>query len=195
MTIRAVSPEDVPALGHVLARAFQHDPLHRWIFPAEEAWARNSHRSFALALRQAFSLGATFTDDARRGAAIWHDSTVSPTLWERVVFALRMLPLLGTRAFLIGRGFDQLAPLHPKAPHWYLYALGTDPLHQGNGIGTALFAPMLARCDAGSRPAYLEASRPENVPYYERFGFKVVGEHTMPQGPVVWRMLRAPRAA
>jgi len=192
MTIRAVAEEDIAELGHVLARAFERDPLHRWIFPADLAWTRNSHRSFAMALRQAASLGAALTDGERRGAAIWHDSTRAPTLGQRLVFALRMLPLLGTRALRIGRGFDQLAPLHPRMPHWYLYALGTDPKHQGKGIGSALFAPMLARCDAESRPAYLEASRPENVPYYERFGFKVVGEHTMPHGPVVWRMLRTP---
>jgi GNAT superfamily N-acetyltransferase len=195
MTIRArpVAEEDIAPLGQVLARAFEHDPLHRWIFPAERAWARNSHRSFAMALRQALPHGAVLTDDGRHGAAIWHDSTRSPTLWERLVFAARMLPLLGMRALRIGRGFDELAALHPQAPHWYLYALGTDPLHQGKGIGSALFGPMLVRCDAESRPAYLEASRPENVPYYERFGFKVIGEHTMPRGPVVWRMLRSPR--
>jgi GNAT superfamily N-acetyltransferase len=192
MTIRAVAEDDVSPLSHVLARAFEHDPLHRWIFPGDRAWARSSHRSFAMALRQARTLGVALTDDARNGAAIWHDSTRTPGLWERIVFALRMLPLLGTRALLIGRGFDQLAVFHPREPHWYLYALGTDPRHQGKGIGSQLFGPMLTRCDAERRTAYLEASRPQNVPYYERFGFKVVGEHTMPHGPVVWRMLRMP---
>ena len=97
------------------------------------------------------------------------------------------------RALLIGEGFEQLEALHPQTPHWYLYALGTDPEHQGKGIGSALFEPMLARCDAESRLAYLEASRPENVPYYQRFGFEVIGEFAMPRGPVVWRMRRKSR--
>jgi GNAT superfamily N-acetyltransferase len=192
MAVRAVTGEDIPQLSRAMARAFEHDPLHRWIFPAERAWARNSARSFALALEQASSLGAAFTDDQRRGAAIWHDSTRAPTLRERFLFAAHMLPLLGLRALLVGRGFNGVAALHPRAPHWYLYALGTDPKYQGKGIGSSLLRPMLARCDDEARPAYLEASRPENVPYYKRFGFKVAGEYTMPRGPTVWRMLRLP---
>lgn len=192
MVIRTVAGEDIPQLGRALARAFEHDPLHRWIFPAERTWARNSPRSFALALDQAASLGAAFTDEQRRGAAIWHDSTRTPTLRERFLFAAHMLPLLGLRAVLIGRGFDGIAALHPRTPHWYLYALGTDPKYQGKGIGAALLRSMLERCDAEARPACVEASRPQNVPYYERFGFRVAGEYTMPRGPTVWRMMRAP---
>ena len=90
------------------------------------------------------------------------------------------------------RGFDRLMALHPKEAHWYLGVLGTDPKHQNRGIGSALLRPVLARCDGGGDAAYLEASRPENVPYYERHGFEVVGEFQLPKGPPVWRMLHTP---
>ncbi|MGH3553712.1 MAG: GNAT family N-acetyltransferase, partial [Mycobacterium sp.] len=52
----------------------------------------------------------------------------------------------------------------------------------------------LDRCDAEHCPAYLESSKPENVPYYERFGFTVTGEVVLPYGgPTLWPMWRAPR--
>ena len=34
----------------------------------------------------------------------------------------------------------------------------------------------LDRVDAEHAPAYLESSKAENVPYYQRFGFEVTGE-------------------
>ena len=94
---------------------------------------------------------------------------------------------------LVLRGFQRLMALHPTEPHWYLSVLGTDPEHQKSGIGSALLRSVLARCDAEGAAAYLEASRPENVPYYERHGFEVVGEFRLPKGPPVWRMSYAPR--
>ena len=52
----------------------------------------------------------------------------------------------------------------------------------------------LDRCDAEDAPAYLENSKPENGPYYLRFGFEVTGEIKLPDGgPSMWPMWRAPR--
>ena len=94
----------------------------------------------------------------------------------------------------MGRGFDQLAALHPAEPHWYLSAIGTEPEHQGRGIGGALMRHVLTRRDAAGQAAYLEASRPENVPYYERYGFAVMRQFALPQGPTIWPMRRSPNA-
>jgi hypothetical protein len=43
-------------------------------------------------------------------------------------------------------------------------------------LGSALLKTMLTRCDAERMPAYLETSYPENVPFYERRGFRVTGD-------------------
>jgi hypothetical protein len=52
----------------------------------------------------------------------------------------------------------------------------------------------LDRCDAEYAPAYLESSNPDNIPYYQRFGFEVTGELALPEGgPSLWPMWRAPR--
>jgi carbamoyl-phosphate synthase large subunit len=49
-------------------------------------------------------------------------------------------------------------------------------------------------CDREGIPAYLESSKDRNVPYYERFGFKVTKEIALPRGgPLVWAMWRDPQ--
>ena len=44
--------------------------------------------------------------------------------------------------------------------------------------------------DKDRKEAYHETDRPENVPFYERFGFKVIGEE-MINGVKNWYMLRS----
>ncbi|MFZ0555634.1 MAG: GNAT family N-acetyltransferase [Nitrososphaeraceae archaeon] len=43
--------------------------------------------------------------------------------------------------------FEKMGSYHPKEPHWYFPLLGVDPLHQGNGLGSALLQHTLAVCD------------------------------------------------
>ena len=86
-----------------------------------------------------------------------------------------------------------MAEAHPEEPHWYLAIIGSDPDVRGKGFGNALMRSRLERCDAEFAPAYLESSNPDNVPYYERFGFEVTGEIVVPGGPTLVPMWRRPR--
>jgi GNAT superfamily N-acetyltransferase len=89
----------------------------------------------------------------------------------------------------------EIDSLHPKEPHWYLATLGTEPAHQGQGIGSALLRSLLTRADDEGVPAYLESSKDRNVPLYARFGFEVIDEYRSKVGsPPIWRMWREPRA-
>jgi ribosomal protein S18 acetylase RimI-like enzyme len=90
--------------------------------------------------------------------------------------------------------FEALAPLHPPEPHWYLSTLGVDPREQRRGLGGALLADWLAEVDRDASCAYLETDRPENVAFYERAGFAVLGETQIFSVPV-WRMRRPDMSA
>ena len=78
----------------------------------------------------------------------------------------------------------------PSKPHWHLAVLGVLPHFQGKGIGSQM---MQFYCDISDRDkieAYHETDRPENIPFYERFGFKVVGEEII-NGAKNWYMVRS----
>ena len=51
---------------------------------------------------------------------------------------------------------------------------------------------MLRRIDEDALPAFLETSAPDNLGYYERFGFLVTAESTLPNGIPLWGMRRQP---
>jgi GNAT superfamily N-acetyltransferase len=82
---------------------------------------------------------------------------------------------------------------HPKAPHWYLSVLGTEPGHQGEGLGSTVLQPVLDECDRLEIPAYLETGTERNVGFYARHGFRVMERIELPDGPPMWLMWREPR--
>ena len=137
--------------------------------------------------------GITLVTDPVRGAAIWQ-APCPPQLgfWRQVGLAFRLLLTAGSgysRALRLGKAIEKH---HLKDPHWYLAILGTEPEAQGRGLGTALLQPILERCDEQRAIAYLESSKPSNIPFYQRQGFEVSGEISVPDGPTVWPMLRRP---
>jgi GNAT superfamily N-acetyltransferase len=62
---------------------------------------------------------------------------------------------------------------------------------QGHGIGGQMLAAFAARMDAAGQPAYLETDKPENVRFYQRFGFQVTSQATVLNTPN-WFMWRQP---
>ena len=196
--VRPARRSDVPALARALGRAFYDDPVMTWLQP--DAGRRSAALAgfFGAMTRYHFLTGAgaeVATAESGIGAAAlwdppgrWHHSSR-----EQVA----MLPAV-IRAFRghLGAGralTEAMQAVHPEEPHWYLAIIGSDPTVRGSGCGHALMRSRLDRCDAEHAPAYLESSNPDNIPYYNRFGFEVTGEIVMPDGPTLWPMWRQPR--
>lgn len=193
---RQARPGEMMPIGGALARAFHDDPVMSWLFGRRDAARLRKLRRFmtAEARRHHGHDGLVLTADGHPGAALWAPPDRWRTTWpEMLRSAPTMVRAIGPRLPRALRGLGVIERAHPREPHWYLAVLGTDPPHQGRGIGSALMDPVLARCDAEGLGGYLESSKPDNVPYYERFGFRVTGEIALPDGPPLWSMWRDPR--
>lgn len=193
---------DVRELSATLGRAFHDDPVAMWILSDEKSRTARLRRFFATMTRHHHLAGGG-VDVASDGpgiaaAALWDP----PNRWEhsireQLIMAPSFILGFGLR-LAVGRKLTQLLQLmereHPEEPHWYLATIGSDTNVRGRGFGQALMRSRLDRCDAEHCPAYLESSKPDNLPYYERFGFTVTGEIILPGGgPTLWPMWRAPR--
>lgn len=67
----------------------------------------------------------------------------------------------------------------PAQPHLYLSTLGVHPDFQGRGYGRALLerTHALSEKHSASDGVCLETENPQNVPLYERFGYRVIGRY------------------
>lgn len=200
VTVRPATAADIRPLAAVMGRAFEDDPPFAWMLPDDRTRQKRAGRFFATLVRtEALGYGAVEVaclDGAVVGAAIWlPPGHWTPTIPEQ----LRSLPGFA-RAF--GRRLRQAVALeqgmvraHPREPHWYLYAVGVEPARQGSGVAGPLLRSRLARCDQAGEPAYLESTKPANVPLYQHFGFEPTGPMALPDGaPVITPMWR-PSAA
>jgi ribosomal protein S18 acetylase RimI-like enzyme len=193
--VRKATAADIDALAGSLARAFEDDPLTEFIFPARNRLQR-LQRFFVSDLRAVYLRHDdiwTTTDLA--GAALW----APPDKWRRSAWeVIRTAPAttraLGNRVAAALGALSVIERNHPPGPHYYLGGLGTDPSSQGKGVGSAVIAPVLARCDEQGIGAYLESSKEKNLAFYNRHGFEVTRELRIPRGgPPIWLMWREPR--
>jgi GNAT superfamily N-acetyltransferase len=192
---RAATTADIGTLTGVLARAFDDDPVVCWFARQDARREARSHRLFDWYLRDAVPHGITMTTASHDGVAIWcpPDAWQMP-LWRQAVLLPTILAITGAaNAPSRIAGVDLLSRKHPPRPHYYLAVVGVEPALQGRGIGSALLQPVLDRCDRTGTGAYLENTKPENLPLYERHGFRVTEEITMPRGPRQWLMWREPQ--
>jgi ribosomal protein S18 acetylase RimI-like enzyme len=197
--VRPFARADLPATVAALVRAFDDDPVMRWIFPDDQMRRRRLPSFFSAALRSTSprleGTEVAVQGDQVLGAAIWlPPDTWRPPLWRQLVAMPGVVIRLRSRLSAASALYGALIRVHPARPHWYLSGIGTDPAAQGSGVGGQLLRSRLVRCDAAGMPAYLESSKERNVPFYERHGFTVVGELSIPGGgPTLWLMWRNPQ--
>nr|WP_239647117.1 GNAT family N-acetyltransferase [Nocardiopsis salina] len=196
---RPARRSEVGDVAEVLRRAFIGDPVIDAFFPDADERPRRARRMFAVqAAFEHLPNGLVEVVDGRDGivgAALW--GTPGTPRTTRTLSSLRSAPhlveTLGLRRVLsLGTLARDCARLAPDRPYWYLADLGTDPDARGTGAGGALLRSGLGRADADALPVHLESSKAENIPIYEKFGFRVTGTVRMPDGPELYAMLREP---
>lgn len=191
--VRRAAGEDRSALAAVLARAFLDDPVTNYFYPSARTRGAYARRFFRVRLAVLGRQEQVWTTSDLAGAALWS----LPGHWrDGVLDGFRLFPSLPgllPHPWRALRGVHLIEERHPAAQHFYLSVIGTDPAHQGRGIGSALLRPVLDLCDREHFPAYLESSKERNVDFYARHGFRVRERITLPDGPPLWLMWREPR--
>jgi ribosomal protein S18 acetylase RimI-like enzyme len=189
--IRSATFDEVPRAIAAIVAAFLTDPPARFAWPS----AHDYLQAMPVATREfagsSFKHGTAYVSADFSGAALWLPPGVAPNgkvlgkMFRDTAKREHLDDLLAT--------FEKMEQLHPREPHWYLPQIGVDPNAQGKGLGGELMRHALARCDQERALAYLEASKPQNVPFYRRHGFEVIGEIRIGAAPPVTPMLRRPR--
>jgi GNAT superfamily N-acetyltransferase len=184
------------AIG-VIARGMRDNPLHVAAFGPDPDRRERCHARLVRSL---------FTDGTRnRPIGAWRDCRLvgvagllvdggcCPGAGE----SLRTLPTLaamGPRTAARVSAWMRVRREHePSEPHGHLGPVAVDRHLQGHGIGTLLLAEHCRRLDEDGLLGWLETDKPENVPYYERGGYRVVADADT-IGVTTWFMRREPGA-
>lgn len=184
--IETAAAADVPAVADLLARAFRDNPGFVGILRGDGPEQRQRvlegcMRGFCSAVLRSGTIelirdgGAPVATMLSFAAGQY---PLPPAGQLIVAGAVMRARLARTHRFL--RADLVMQRQHPREPHAYLWFLGSDPEHQGRGLGSQLLRAFTARCDAARTLGYLETDRERNVRLYERHGFTVVRDAIVP---------------
>jgi GNAT superfamily N-acetyltransferase len=193
--VRDLRPHEVPAAVGVLARGMRDNPLH------VAAYGEDPQRRLRCHTRLMRGLFATFPAQepicAVQGDTIVGVTGVAPvgtcgaTVTQRLRFLPYVVALGPTTAGRVGAWNSAWSERDPDEPHVHLGPLAVDARLQGKGIGSLIMREHVARLDRAQELGYLETDKTENVRFYERFGFEMVGEQPV-IGVTNWFMRRKP---
>ena len=187
---------DAEPLSQTLARAFHDDPLICFILSDPATRQARMPRLFKLLFKIGVKYGACDVTSGYEAAALWRPPNEwHIPFWQYIVNGVEFLSLFGAGgAAHVTSVMDHIEKQHPHEPHFYLQAIGTDPVKQGMGYGGVVMRRHLALADTAHMPCYLESSKDTNIPIYKSFGFEITGEIKVPGGgPTIWPMWRAAR--
>jgi ribosomal protein S18 acetylase RimI-like enzyme len=194
--VRDLRPAEVPEAVGVLARGMRDNPLHVAAYGDDPERRFRCHARLMRGLFRAIPAQQPICA-VRHGrlvgvTGVAPAGTCQPTAIQR----LRLLPsvvALGPRtAARVGRWISVWAKRDPDESHVHLGPLAVDAHLRGQGIGSLIMQEHCRRLDRGREVGYLETDKPENVRFYERFGFEVIGEDSV-IGVRNWFMRRPPR--
>jgi len=198
VTLRELQGAELTEAARVVSRGMRDNPANIRAFTIEDAArrARSLERFFGPVLHGLSKRGivmVAFRDGALVGVCgMARPGLCQPTLLEK----MRLFPAvvfdnpLATPVRVL-RWAGEWARRDPTDSHWHLGPVAVDTHLQGQGIGGAMMAAFCARMDQVHSVSYLETDKPENVGFYQKFGFRVIGDGNV-LGVPNWFMSRRP---
>jgi GNAT superfamily N-acetyltransferase len=195
--VRPATPVDHEAAAEALALAFVDDPGWIHFLPEEETRGERLLRFFTAEIANVVPRHRElWVSEDGGAAALWgRPGAWRVPAWTTVRPLRSMVEVFGSRLALATWAQLRFERHHPRRPeHWYLHYIGVEPRRQGRGLGAALLAPVLGRCDREGTAAHLESSSERSRGLYERHGFEMTGTFALPAGgPPIREMWREPR--
>ena len=205
-----VQKKDIPQAGVVLADAFQHDPVWTTFFEGE-AKAKIDPivgAFYVSSIRYCLKYGEVYaTSEHLEGVAAWVPGDLADmTMWRQIqsgalltgMKALIMSTRLGQNMGTMMRVMEPV-PAARKAnmkgrTFIYLQILGVATELQGQGFGGKLLGALIEESEQKGVPIYTETTLEKAARVYERFGFRVLNQITLPVYNLpLWELIREAR--
>lgn len=196
--VRDLRPDEFDKAVEVISRGMRDNPIHVQALGDDPrarvvALTRMFGNVLPLLARKGFVLGAFKQDELAGVTGMVSPGECQPTPLEMLRLLPKILAAVGVGSFgRVGQWMKEWKKHDlSEPPHWHLGPVAVDTHLQGAGIGSAMMAEYCARIDKVRAVGYLETDKLVNVGFYEKFGFKTIGETKVLNIPN-WFMRRPP---
>lgn len=181
-----VQKKDTAKAGAVLADAFQHDPF--WINVFEELQMDEKQMFFEGSIRYGLKYGNVYAPSENlEGIAVWVSNAYADmTMWRAlrsgsIGFFLKMGMKTGKKMMSIFEPLEADRRENMKGRSYiYLIVIGIATEFQGKLFGGKLIEAVIEESERAGIPIYLETTTEKNIKMYERIGFTILSQSTLP---------------
>lgn len=181
LEIGPLGPSGIEEVLGVLARGMRDNPMHVVTFGDDPGIRQQRLRTLMSAAFDARDLSHTIVARDEDGTIVgvcgmMPPGGCRPNLGQQLLLLPTLLRIGPRPAVRVTRWLGAWGKRDPEKRHWHLGPLAVDAHLQGRGVGGRLMQVFCAQMDAARDEAYLETDKEINIRFYERFGFRVIGE-------------------
>jgi len=175
--IRAES-KDKDRIVNILTKSFDDNKSVNYIIKQDNKRAERIKKLMEYSFDVCHSFGDVFLSDDKNGCALILLPDKKKNNLQTILADVRLIN--SSMGFSnVKKAMDReskIKKLQPKELLYYLWFIGVDPEQQQRGIGSTLMNDVIKEGLAKQRTICLETSTSKNIPWYEKFGFKIYNE-------------------
>ncbi|MBN1216307.1 MAG: GNAT family N-acetyltransferase [Candidatus Lokiarchaeota archaeon] len=192
-----IGKNEVNRASQVLADAFSKDPIWSVLIKDYFDKGKKADLIYQTPVRYSLKYGSVFSTSKNfEGIIAFYPGDKDMTGW-RIIWSAAIISTLK-----IGMKFGKILlevfkPMREDKkkldidPYIYVGILGVLRKYQGQGFGGKLLRALIEKSENEGKAIYLETETEENVKMYEKFGFNVIKEITLPILELpMWEMVR-----
>ncbi|MDA9555743.1 GNAT family N-acetyltransferase [Pelobium sp.] len=172
------SYEDKDLIIGILTSSFDKNESVNYIAKQDHKRVERIKSLMDYSFEMCYNNGNVYLTDDKKGCAL----VLYPHKKESSIQSILLDIKLILRCIGIGnigkamKRESAIKELQPKIPMYYLWFIGVDAKYQNNGIGSQLLEFVIADSEEKQLPVFLETSTLKNLPWYQKFGFKIYNE-------------------
>ena len=199
--IYKVTKSEISKASVVLADAFRNDPLINKLSGKGSDSDTKDQLINKIFLKYYLKYGEVMASSENfEGVMAWSAGNLSYMPIWRMILSGAIVPFLqlGLKdASRIGLAFEPMDKARKRhmqgVTYIYLAIIGVSSKYQGKGCGGKMLRSLIEISDKKRIPIYLETETDKNVSFYEKFGFKILDQITLPLiDQIMWEMKREP---
>lgn len=162
----------------ILAKSFDGNKSVNYIVKQDGKRKQRLRSLMAYSFDVCHAFGDVFLSEDKKGCALvlLPDKKVKTlkSLWWNIKLITNCIGLSNIKKAMDRE--TKIKKLQPKDKMYYLWFIGVGPEDQNKGTGTDLLQQVIKKGELLNRPVCLETSTMKNIPWYEKFGFKIYNE-------------------
>jgi len=170
--------KDKDLIADILTKSFNDNKSVNYIVKQDEKREQRLRSLMEYSFDICYLFGDVFLTDNKKGCALIVLPDKKKTTPKSVLLDFKLI--FSCISFSnINKAMSRegkIKNLQPKELLYYLWFIGVDPAEQHKGIGSTLLAGVIKEGESKQRTICLETSTLTNIPWYEKFGFKIYNE-------------------